>query len=652
VSQSFSRVRLLLVVVSLVSVCQAEPQLLDRDGDGVPDELEVRLGFDPDNPASVRSARAGGDGEQWARLQMTGENGGPLSLECASRFLAQASWGGDKADLWRLRTMGIDAWLNEQIQQLKFKPPLRDFNSIDYERPETSYSAGSLVGYVHYLFARHKIDKGRGVLEFSHGEHRDGDVYDLPYWASEDGKPPPESLMTPWMRNVVQGEDQLRQRVAWALSQIFVVSAAGQNFGQQARGLASFYDILLEHSLGSYEELLHEVTLNPMMGEYLTYLWNAKKNGSQYPDENYAREVMQLFSIGLWELELDGSRSLVDGKPVPSYDIEDIKELARVYTGLGLYGRDWDGDRVDHSGWHHEPSLVPTEPYHDPGKKRLPRGEILPAGQLTLDDIRGVTAALAKHPNVAPFLSFRLIQHLVTSNPSKDYVRRVAEVFEDNGDGVRGDLGATVRAILLDPAARGTGHLTDPKWGKLREPIQRLSQLVRVFDAGREFDASGPPIENFEFDWLTDRSPNPTTDFRQGLFRAPSVFSFFQPGHIPAGSVLAEKALYGPEFQILDPLAAVTSVNRLWSSVEPPNPLPAPRDGIWVVDPMLDRDQPGLHPFPVGGRWFQCHLDEIGVDAVSDPEKFLDRLNLLLAHGQMRASTRTQLRRLLAGEFG
>ena len=339
-----------------------------------------------------------------------------------------------------------------------------------------------------------------------------------------------------WFRNALHGEDQLRQRVAFALSEIMVVSQLGA-LGNLPFAVADYYDMLAENAFGNYRELLGEVTLHPAMGVYLSMLGNEKPNPALNirPDENYAREVMQLFSIGLVELNIDGTEKLDSfGEPIPTYDQSIIEGFAHVFTGWT-----WAGAQT----FHPNEFLLPQasqffpmelwEEYHDTGEKKLLNGVVLPAGQGGAQDLEQALDNIFNHPNVGPFIAIRLIQRLVTSNPSPGYVRRVAQVFNNNGSGVRGDLRSVVRAILLDPEARPSMAMEID--GKLKEPLLRLTQLWRAYDAT---SASGRYPFGFAYVLLG-----------QGPLQSPSVFNFFSPFHAPPGEI-RDSSLVAPELEL------------------------------------------------------------------------------------------------------
>jgi uncharacterized protein (DUF1800 family) len=337
-----------------------------------------------------------------------------------------------------------------------------------------------------------------------------------------------------WFRNVVDGDDQLRQRVAFALSEILVVSQLGA-LVDAPYSLADYYDKLAQNAFGNYRNLLEIVTLHPAMGVYLSMLGNEKPNPALNirPDENYARELMQLFSIGLVELNQDGTVRL-DGnnQPIPTYDQAVIEGFAHVFTGWHYAG----AAAFELAFRNDNNQTVPMQLYpefHDTGAKTLLGGFTIPAGQTGDEDLQMALDNIFNHANVGPFLATRLIHRLVTSNPSPGYVSRVADVFNDNGFGVRGDLEAVVRAILLDPEARPAMHMEID--GKIKEPLLRLTQLWRAYDAASQSGAF-PLAPAYII-------------FGQGPLQSPSVFNFFSPFYAPAGEI-RNSGLVAPELQI------------------------------------------------------------------------------------------------------
>lgn len=354
---------------------------------------------------------------------------------------------------------------------------------------------------------------------------------------------PQEVRLDYWFRNAVRGPDQLRQRMAFALSEIMVVSDASGALDGRAAMLAAYYDILVRNALGDFRTLLKEVTLSQAMGHYLSMFQNQKPDpvAGIRSDENYAREVMQLFTVGLENLNLDGT-----GKGTPTYVQSDIENLARVFTGWSYPGA---GAHFEYTTQEHPdlPMQVYTE-FHDYTAKTIIGNTSIPAGNTPQQDLDQALNTLFNHPNVGPFIGRQLIQRLVTSNPSPAYVARVAAVFNDNGSGARGDLYAVARAILLDPEARH-GQETNPQtFGKLREPLIRVTHLWRAF-GGISRDGGN----DYAF---------PEQDLGQAPLRSPSVFNFFRPRYQPTGA-LATAGLVAPEFQITNESTITSTTNVL-----------------------------------------------------------------------------------------
>lgn len=355
-----------------------------------------------------------------------------------------------------------------------------------------------------------------------------------------------------WWDIVVNGEDQLRQRVAFALSEILVISRNGPLLTfPDAR--VSYYDVLVEGAFGNFEKLIQNVTYHPAMGKYLSYLGNAKADPvvGSHPDENYAREVMQLFTIGLYMLDMDGSKTLKNAKPIPTYTQQDIREMAKVFTGLSDDNNQFSAEAA-FSSFHARTAPMQADAlYHDRSEKRILHAQkIIAAGGDTKTDINTALHMLFMHSSTAPFISRALIQRLVTSNPSPEYIERVATVFADNGRGVRGDLKALVKAILLDEEALRGKH--DPKtFGKFREPLLYVSHLFRAFHAQngvhtlQQGDTKLYKYRSFNF--------NGTGMTRQeGALEALTVFNYFTPDDAPfaikkQGLVAPELELYGKE---------------------------------------------------------------------------------------------------------
>ncbi len=344
-----------------------------------------------------------------------------------------------------------------------------------------------------------------------------------------------------WFRNTVLGPDQLRQRVAFALSEIMVVSQRGA-LNERQFALADYYDVLARNAFGNFRQLMEQVTLHPAMGVYLSMLGNRKPDLALNirPDENYARELMQLFTIGLVQLNPDGTIQTDGiGQPTPTYDQSVIEGFANVFTGWNYSG----GTSFSTAIVNHITQARPMQAYpeeHSPVAKRLLDypGVVtneLPPGQTPTQDLAAALDNVFNHPNVAPFVARRLILRLVTSNPSNEYVARVAAVFDNDGTGNRGQLAAVVRAILLDSEARPNLATASEATGKLKEPVLRLIQLWRAYKATSK---SG-----------VYRLLNADKILGEGHLLSPTVFNFFTPDYAPQGEI-AETALVAPEMQI------------------------------------------------------------------------------------------------------
>jgi uncharacterized protein (DUF1800 family) len=355
--------------------------------------------------------------------------------------------------------------------------------------------------------------------------------------------------------------DQLRRRVGFALHEIFVVSTADSNLYFHGRAYANYLDLLNKHALGNFRNLIEDIALSPVMGIYLSHMRNPKEDPvtGRMPDENFARELMQLFTIGLHELNPDGTvKTGADGKPIETYGNADVMALAKVFTGWSwgfpdneLTTNNFRWGNPDYSSAKDRRiDLQRMKNYpgqHSTAEKKLFAGKpwavTIPANGTPDSDLRTALDTLFNHPNVGPFIGRQLIQRLVTSNPSPAYVSRVAAAFNNNGRGVRGDMAAVVRAILLDTEARAT----PPAAAKLREPALRITQWMRAFGAT---SPSGDFMVTGDLDPLGQR-----------IYAPPSVFSYFRPGYVPAGTALASAGATAPEFQIVNEGSTAAWVN-------------------------------------------------------------------------------------------
>ncbi len=406
---------------------------------------------------------------------------------------------------------------------------------------------------------------------------------------------------TTW-RKLITSPDTLRQRVTLALSEILVVSINGLvGGGWRAFAGAGYLDLLEANCFGDYRNLLELVSTSPAMGEYLTFLGNTKYNPitGALPDENYAREIMQLFSIGLVKLNVDGTAKLFNGEPVETYGLDDITGLARIFTG-------WDFDLRAELGKTPDfirRSLVQVPSRHETGASTF-LGSTVPAGLSATDALKAALDIIYAHPNVAPFISSQLIQRLVTSNPSPAYVSRIATVFNNDGKGIKGNLKAVVRAILLDDEARNAANLTNPTFGKVREPMLRFLAWARAFSANSSSDT-----------WQLGDTSDPATRLGQSPLRSPTVFNFFRPGYVPPNSSIGSANLTAPEFQITNESSVVGYVNYMQAAVS-------------RVSGIND----------VIGNY--SNLLPLADDAAS----LLDELNTVLAAGQLSLATLTSLR--------
>jgi uncharacterized protein (DUF1800 family) len=389
-----------------------------------------------------------------------------------------------------------------------------------------------------------------------------------------------DTRLSAWWYNAVNGRDQLRQRMAFALSELFVVSNVNDAVGDQAQALATYYDLLATNALGNFRTLFGAVSTSPVMGLYLTYFKNQLPNPATgvQADENYAREVMQLFTIGLWQLNPNGTQKLDgSGDPIATYTQTDVSNLADVFTGWGSHRA--SGETAV-AAWNERDLLDPMTcdaEHHDTSAKTIVGGVAIPAGGTCVSELAIALDTLFNHPNTAPFISKQLIQRLVTSNPSPAYVARVAAVFANDGQGVRGDLLAVAEAILTDPEAVTLG--TAAGSGKLREPVLRLTGMWRAFSASE----SGGSI-------LVNITHSASGVFGENALDSPTVFNFFAPTYQRAGP-LAAAGLVVPEFQITNENTIVLTANTLqlqaYDFVDSHGVVSTSTAGAAVTNPML-----------------------------------------------------------------
>jgi uncharacterized protein (DUF1800 family) len=345
-------------------------------------------------------------------------------------------------------------------------------------------------------------------------------------------------------RKLVSSPDVLRQRITLALTEIFVVSMVSLPVNWRGFVAASYVDVLEANAFGTYRALLEAITLSPAMGTYLNMRGNRGEDAAtgRVPDENYAREVLQLFTIGLVELNEDGS--LRGGVATDTYSQDTVSGLAKVFTGW-----DFDAPTRTETSYAQRPMVLATPSRHSTSEKRF-LGVTVPAATPARAALTTALDTLANHPNVGPFLGRQLIQRLVTSNPSPAYVGRVAAVWRDNGAGVRGDLKAVIKAVLLDTEARRAPTTADTTRGKLREPVVRFVQWARMAGLGSPTGI-----------WNVGNVSDPATRLGQSPLRSPSVFNFFRPGYVPPNSALGTQGITAPEFQITNETSVVGWAN-------------------------------------------------------------------------------------------
>lgn len=397
-------------------------------------------------------------------------------------------------------------------------------------------------GYEHWLDTQMRRDDDTKAVDWLHAQG----------YNNKESRASKAPFVYMLWQQFLESKGELRKRMAFALSEIVVVSIEGVFVSHRSFAMAKYWDLLNKHAFGNYRDLLEDITLNPAMGQFLSTRGN--RNGilakTSSPDENYARELLQLFTIGLVELNIDGTaKKDANGNEIETYSLNDITQLSHVFTGWGF---DWDKNTLPDKNTTPviEPmTLVPK--YHSTLAINVFNTHI-PANTDARTKLTMALDEIFSHPNVAPFISKQLIQRLVTSNPSPAYVERVARVFNDNGKGVKGDLGATLKAILLDNNAREDSSLNDANFGKIREPAIRLFQCAKTFNAT---SVSGK--------WQGSNFGHPIYGFTQAPMSAPSVFNFFRPGYVPTGSELGKKNLTAPELQIINETTTAAYYNNL-----------------------------------------------------------------------------------------
>ncbi len=511
--------------------------------------------------------------------------GGPtpvVSLTDASRFLQQATFGATDANIQNLSLIGYQTWLNQQfaVPQTLMEPGVEQAVILNSVNPPC---AAADVTCNAALFVQNSSDENY--------------------------------VQNAFWQDALSANDELRQRVQYSLSEIFVISGTNASVQSMPRGEANYYDMLGADAFGNFRQLLQDVTLNPMMGQWLNMLGNDKGNATTDPDENYAREVMQLFTIGLYQLNNDGTQKLDgSGNPIPTYSNTDVMGMAAVFTGFS-----WQipGDTTE-AGWSNcceyvgtgfGEELLPMTSYpdHHSTVEKDFLGVTIPASSNPdpNGDLKIALDTLFNHPNLPPFFCKQLIEHMVTSNPSPAYVNRVATVFEDDGTGTRGNMQAVITAILLDPEARGTAtDVANPQYGKVREALLRYTEWARAFTA---------QSRNGGY-WLGS-TEDPIYGLGEMTLRSPTVFNWFAPNYVPSGSSIWPTSLLGPEFQMTNVTTVVGYLNYMQGAI-----------GANATS---------------GPDVFASYGTELGL--ASTPTALVDRLNLLLMAGQMNSTLEGQI---------
>ena len=480
----------------------------------------------------------------------------------------------------------------------------RFLNQSTYGPNDSSIDRIGSLGYKNWFVDQ--FEKGNS----SHQQYFDNQAAALP----ADQSPSQNFIFESFWRNAVAGDDQLRQRVMFALSQIFVISMVDDNIANNLRGVASYMDTLGNNSFGNFRKLLEDVSLHPMMGLYLSHLRNQKEDPTRgrVPDENYAREVMQLFTIGLHELNADGTVKLDSrNEPIDTYSNDDVTGLAKVFTGFSWGGGDKSDSRFYGNITDPDRAIKPMQGYpqfHSTSAKTFLGTTIAAQGTASPEaSLQVALDRLFNHPNVGPFIGKQMIQHLVTSNPSPAYVARVAAAFANNGFGVRGDMKTLVVAVLMDPEARDPARVSDPNFGKVREPILKLAAWMRAFNAQ---SATGR--------YLMGSTDDQNSSLGQSPMRSGSVFNFFRPGYVPPNTSIGALNMVAPELQISYETTAAAYLNMMRSAVANGFGSNSPRD----VQPSYSTEQL----------------------IANDPDQLIERVNLLLTAGSMTPALKAQLK--------
>ncbi|MDQ4122382.1 MAG: DUF1800 domain-containing protein [Acidobacteriota bacterium] len=522
------------------------------------------------------------------------------------RFMEQAAFGPTQALDLRLRQIGLRRWIEEQFETPYPTIAYPNFPLKPFDGPESCGIYGASL-----------------ETDLCHRNH---------YWNYNNQK---------WMvQEALYGEDQLRRRVSWALHQIWVVSHERIN---QQRGMQEYIEILDRNAFGNYRDLMKEMTLNPAMGEYLDMIRSTRHN----PNENYPRELLQLFTVGLYMLNQDGTPVLDEqGNPIPTFDQDKIEQFTKIFTGWTHCnnGENPACPNAVSGMWNLIDSMYLVFPNnHDQTEKVLfdypdaPNSIIEACSDCEAEEASRAYAndSLEKtldnifyHPNVGPFIGKLLIQHLVTSNPSPAYVARVAAAFNDNAAGVRGDMKAVIKAVLLDPEARGS-QKTDPAYGKLREPLQLITNLLRTFNVRAGAFSYGNPATPPES--CQNRSDGVLDSVMRGMeqdiWNPPSVFNYFPPTFAVPGTDSP-----GPEFALANTGLSFERNNNIFLFT---------MDGGQSFNPPSPDD-----PYPYVPCGTSIDLSEATTWATADPggNRLVEELNTKMMHGTMSEAMKIKIR--------
>jgi uncharacterized protein (DUF1800 family) len=475
------------------------------------------------------------------------------TVPMAARLLDQATFGPSLATIRQVQSTGVDAWITQQ-----FNTPDTPLANIPTPLPAVCLAANT----------------------------------------------PTNCEESEWWQTVLTGPDQLRQRVAFALSEIFVISSDTDN----ATTITYYHNTLAQDAFTNFYTIMHDVTVSPGMGAYLNMLNSAKAPAGEIPNENYARELMQLFTLGLDLLNDDGTLQLDgSGNPIPTYTQNQVQEFAAAYTGW-TYATASGGvpSKFPNGTANYLAPMVAVESEHDTSSKTLLNGTVLPGGQTAEEDLQGALTNIFNHPNVGPFVCKQLIQHLVTSTPSPAYVARISAVFANNGNGVRGDMQAVIRAILEDTEARAGDTNPTFEGGHLREPMLWMTNFLRAVG----FTNTDPNSSYFSLS-------NYSNNLNERPYRSGSVFNFFPPSYVVPGTTLN-----APEFDLENTASAVLRLS--------------------LADSMVNNK---ITSFSID----LSATSALGQLAAASPGQMVDMLGTIFMHGQMPTDMRTEILSAISG---